>query len=60
MGALVRGGKSYETVTEAQNSSLVWLLAVLESTLSLTASDIYTHPEVSYKHPSEAATASWK
>jgi len=58
VGALVRGGKGYEAVTEAQNSSLSWILSTLESTLKLTASDIYTHPQVSYKNATEAATAS--
>ena len=60
VGALVRGGKSYEAVTQEQNSSLSRLLSMLESTLKLTASDIYTHPQVSYKNASEAATSSWK
>ena len=52
--------KRYETVTSTQNTSLQWLLGELYNHFSLTSSDIYKHPEVSYKHPGEASTATWK
>jgi len=51
---------SYDMVTKPQNESLVWLLSVLESSLSLTNDDIYRHPQVSYKQSSEAESAKWR
>lgn len=51
--------KTYEPVTIAQNASLIWLLGELYSTFSLGTSDVYRHPEVSYKNPGEAAGATW-
>ncbi len=52
--------KTYETVTIAQNASLQWLVGELFSLFNLTSSDVYRHPEVSYKNPGEARTARWK
>jgi len=52
--------KRYETVTPSQNASLQWLVSELYSHFSLTSSDVYKHPEVSYKNPGEASTATWK
>jgi N-acetyl-anhydromuramyl-L-alanine amidase AmpD len=52
--------KRYETVTPSQNASLQWLVGELYTHFSLTSSDVYKHPEVSYKHPGEAGTATWK
>jgi N-acetyl-anhydromuramyl-L-alanine amidase AmpD len=49
----------YETVTEAQNASLKWLVFELTVTLGLPMSEIYRHPVVSYKNPTEAETAQW-
>jgi N-acetyl-anhydromuramyl-L-alanine amidase AmpD len=52
--------KSYfETVTYNQNESLKTLLKILHQIFNTDESDIYTHPEVSYKHPGEASTAAW-
>jgi N-acetyl-anhydromuramyl-L-alanine amidase AmpD len=51
---------SYDIVTRQQNESLIWLLSVLESSLSLTNDDVYRHPEVSYKQSSEAQSAKWR
>ena len=51
---------TYAAVTVAQNSSLNWLVATLQSLLALSDTDIYRHPEVSYKQATEAATAQWK
>ncbi|HAW93401.1 MULTISPECIES: peptidoglycan recognition protein family protein [unclassified Arsukibacterium] len=50
---------NYEAVTPAQNESLQWLLAELYKHFSLTNTDVYRHPEVSYKNPGEAKGASW-
>ena len=52
--------KTYEVVTPLQNMSLQWLIEELYNHFGLTASDVYRHPEVSYKHPGEASTAVWK
>lgn len=52
-------GEIYETVTEAQNTSLKWLVFELTVTLGLPISEIYRHPVVSYKNPTEAETAQW-
>ena len=49
----------YETVTEAQNSSLKWLIKELVETLGVAMNEIYRHPQVSYKVKSEAGTAKW-
>lgn len=57
VGAYLSKTKSYEEVTEEQNKSLVWLLSVLEDALRLSTSDVYRHPDVSYKQASEASTA---
>ncbi len=49
----------YEAVTPAQNESLQWLLTELYKHFTLTKTDVYRHPEVSYKNPGEAKGASW-
>ncbi len=49
----------YETVTYAQNTSLKWLILQLQATLKMIASEVFRHPDVSYKQPTEAATAKW-
>lgn len=50
----------YEMVTAMQNQSLRWLVAQLYGHFSLTSEDVYTHPQISYKHPGEASSAVWK
>lgn len=52
--------KTYATVTTAQNESLTWLVSTLQAALTLPAGRVHTHPEVSYKQSSEAATAKWQ
>lgn len=51
--------KTYETATVQQNTSLHWLVGELYNHFNLTSSDVYKHPEVSYKHPDEASSAKW-
>ncbi|WP_175923246.1 peptidoglycan recognition protein family protein [Burkholderia latens] len=51
--------KVYEDVTEKQNSSLQWLIKELTETLYISSQEIYRHPQLSYKTPTEAATAKW-
>lgn len=52
--------KTYQIITAQQNMSLQWLISELYNHFSLTSSDVYKHPEVSYKNPGEASTAVWK
>jgi N-acetyl-anhydromuramyl-L-alanine amidase AmpD len=52
--------KTYETVTKEQNESLKWLVRELSRALSLLATEVFRHPQVSYKEPSEASSADWK
>lgn len=52
--------KSYEAITALQKTSLQWLISELYSHYSLSSTDVYKHPEVSYKHPGEASSAAWK
>lgn len=49
----------YEAVTPAQNEALQWLLTELYFHFTLTKTDVYRHPEVSYKNPGEAKGANW-
>ncbi|WP_338049319.1 hypothetical protein [Rosenbergiella gaditana] len=49
----------YEKVNDAQNSSLRWLVAELTDTLKVSMTEIFRHPEVSYKVMTEAGTARW-
>ncbi|KTC63017.1 N-acetylmuramoyl-L-alanine amidase [Pseudomonas fluorescens ABAC62] len=50
----------YEAITAMQNQSLQWLVAQLYSHFNLTSEDVYTHPQISYKHPGEASSAVWQ
>jgi N-acetyl-anhydromuramyl-L-alanine amidase AmpD len=49
----------FEKVTEAQNSSLQWLVGQLRQNFSVPLTEIYRHPDLSWKMPSEGATARW-
>jgi len=49
----------YEKINDAQNSSLRWLMAELTDTLKVSMTEIFRHPEVSYKVKTEAGTARW-
>jgi len=63
--ALPRGGnapdalKTYEPVTPAQNAVLQWLIQELSNTLNIPLSEVFRHPTVSRKNPTEASTARW-
>lgn len=63
--ALPRGGnipdekKTYQTVTSEQNNALQWLIAELTLTLRISMSEVFRHPEVSRKNPTEAISAKW-
>lgn len=49
----------YETISPLQNSSLKWLISELYTHFNITSADVFKHPEVSYKMPSEASSATW-
>lgn len=51
--------KLYESVGPLQNQSLQWLIGELFTLFSITKADVYRHPEISYKMPTEAGTATW-
>lgn len=57
----VRGADEflYVPVTDEQNAALRWLVGELRRTLKVAADEVYRHPQVSYKTPTEAATATW-
>ncbi len=52
-------GPVYETLTAEQNASLKWLLQELSMSLSISMKEIYRHPEIGYKNPTEASSAQW-
>lgn len=49
----------YETVTTEQNASLTWLILELRLELQVPMTEVFRHPTVSRKTPTEAATAQW-
>lgn len=49
----------YEAVTAAQNTSLHWLVTEIQTTLGVAVTEVFRHPEVSRKNPSEAQSAKW-
>jgi N-acetyl-anhydromuramyl-L-alanine amidase AmpD len=55
----VAGQGVYETVNAEQNASLRWLVAELTSTFGIPMTEIFRHPAVSRKNPSEAGSALW-
>jgi N-acetyl-anhydromuramyl-L-alanine amidase AmpD len=59
VGAFDAKTQAYETVNKDQNTSLAWLVEVLESKLSMDGDDIYRHGDIGYKQPTEGSTANW-
>ena len=51
--------KIYERATVEQNSSLHWLVSDLSATLGIPSREVFRHPDVSRKNPTEASTAKW-
>jgi N-acetyl-anhydromuramyl-L-alanine amidase AmpD len=49
----------YETVNAQQNASLQWLVSELTSTFGIPMTEIFRHPVVSRKNPTEAESALW-
>ena len=50
----------YEVINLLQTNSLKWLVGELYKHFGLDSDDVYKHPEISYKNPGEAASATWK
>ncbi|GIX24593.1 MAG: hypothetical protein KatS3mg122_1824 [Caldimonas sp.] len=50
----------YEPVTAAQNASLKWLISGLSVSLGVALTEVFRHPVVSRKNPTEAQTAVWE
>ena len=50
---------AYVTPTAAQTSALKFLVGELQAQLGLQTTEVFRHPEVSYKQPSEAKGAAW-
>lgn len=49
----------FETPTAAQNQSLSWLVRVLQNSMQIAADEVFRHPVVSRKNPTEAQGADW-
>lgn len=49
----------YEAVNQRQNASLKWLVHALAITFSVPMTEIFRHPVVSRKNPTEAKSAVW-
>lgn len=54
-----KSGGAYVSVTLAQNESLSWLVSQLNLSLALHSTEVFRHPTVSRKNPSEASSAKW-
>lgn len=52
--------RSYEAVTKDQNAALKWLISELGYTFRIPLTEVFRHPTVSRKNPTEAATAQWQ
>lgn len=56
----IRGESAiFPTPTAAQNQSLSWLVGVLRDSIQIASSEVFRHPEVSRKNPTEAQGANW-
>ncbi|USU04787.1 N-acetylmuramoyl-L-alanine amidase [Sphingomonadaceae bacterium OTU29LAMAA1] len=49
----------FVTTTEARNAALKWLVGELAQTFRVQMTDVFRHPQLSRKTPSEASTARW-
>lgn len=59
VGKFIEKDNKYESVTDEQNASLSWLIGRLSVELGVQMTEVFRHPDVSYKQPSEAATSKW-
>jgi len=53
------GGLAFEPLSAAQVESTRWLVDELAQTLGVPLTEVYRHPEVSWKLESEGASAQW-
>lgn len=51
--------RQYEMLTLLQTESMHFLIDELYTHFRLDKDDVYRHPEISYKHPGEAADTTW-
>jgi N-acetyl-anhydromuramyl-L-alanine amidase AmpD len=51
--------KTYQLVSDEQNASLKWLIGELTATLAVPLHEVFRHPDVSRKNPTEARSARW-
>ncbi len=51
--------QTFEAVTDRQNLLLKWLVAAISRQFNVRATEVYRHPELSWKNRSEASTAKW-
>jgi N-acetyl-anhydromuramyl-L-alanine amidase AmpD len=49
----------YETVNAQQNAALRWLISELTATYGIPMTEIFRHPVISRKNPTEAESALW-
>lgn len=49
----------YEQLSSQQSTSLKWLVRELAALLNISPSEIFRHPEISYKNNTEAESAAW-
>lgn len=49
----------YDPVNDAQNASLKWLVSQLADTLKVSMTEVFKHPDIARKMPTEASTAKW-
>lgn len=59
VGEFLAKEKAYVTVAEAQNASLKWLVGELAETFKVPMTEVFRHPDLSWKEPTEASTATW-
>jgi N-acetyl-anhydromuramyl-L-alanine amidase AmpD len=61
VSAVIGNGKDplFEAATDAQNKALGWLIEQLRQKFSLPLTEVFRHPQVSYKDSHEAETARW-
>lgn len=52
-------GGVFVAVTPEQNTSLQWLVKEIAESFRVSMLEVYRHPEVSWKQPTEASTAKW-
>lgn len=59
VGQFMAAQKQFEAATAPQNAALKWLIQEVVRTLNVPMAEIFRHPDISYKQPSEAASAQW-